>query len=439
MLYAAVYEKDVEQHIFSLSSTVGSQTIWIIISLVSFWLVVNIDWKMWNTFAYPLFGISIAMLVLVLLVGVEVKGARSWFRIGSFSFQPAEFAKLTTTLALASYLSYYKCDLSKTRPQLIALSLVFIPILLTLLQPDAGSALIFTSFGIVLYREGLSPIYYYIAFALAMTFILTLIYSPLVMIPILLGVVAVIYISQLSKKRYPILILISFIALNFFLWDWLTPKIAIGLDALAIIAASVYMWKERMRQLVTVLLSSVVLLSIISFGTNYMFQNVLKPHQRDRINVWLKPQECDPRGSLYNIRQSKTAIGSGGLTGKGYLSGTMTELNHVPEQTTDFIFSIIGEEQGFIGVLSIIFLYAFLIYRIILIGERARNLFIRRYAYGLGGILFFHFFINIGMTMGICPVVGIPLPFLSKGGTALFFFSIMLAILVKMDYSRLKE
>ena len=446
MLFAAVYEKDVDPEIFSLHSVVGSQTIWIIISLVSFWLVSHVDWKVWNTFAYPLYGIAIALLILVLIVGSEIKGARSWFRIGAFSFQPAEFAKLATSLSLAAYLSYYKCDLRKRRPQLIALSIVFIPVLLTLLQPDAGSALIFLSFGIVLYREGLSPVYYYIAFSLAITFILTLIFNPWVMMPILMAVIGVLYIFQLNKKQTATLIFLGFLALNIFVWSGLSPKInvdltkvTVAIDFVALLIGSYYLWIKRLRQIVTIMLPSLIILSMISFGTNYMFNNILKPHQRDRINVWLKPHECDPRGSLYNIRQSKTAIGSGGFSGKGYLKGTMTELNHVPEQTTDFIFSIIGEEQGFIGVLSIILLYALLIYRIILIGERSRNLFVRRYAYSLAGILFFHFFINIGMTMGICPVVGIPLPFLSKGGTALLFFSIMIGILIKMDYSRLKE
>lgn len=446
MLYAAVYEKDVDPQIFSLNSTVGSQTIWIIISFVAFWLVSNIEWKLWNTFAYPLYGIAIALLILVLIVGVEIKGARSWFRLGAFSFQPAEFAKLATTLALASYLSYYKCDLRKRRPQLISLALIIVPILLTLLQPDAGSALIFTSFGILLYREGMSPVYYYVAFALALTFIFTLMFNPYVVIPLLIVVILVIYIIQLNKKQTPLILFLLLIAFHIIAW-WKLPAyeikylnlIIIGIDLFALLVGSYIMWGKRLRQTVTILLPSLVILSIISFGTNYMFNNILKPHQRDRINVWLKPQECDPRGSLYNIRQSKTAIGSGGFTGKGYLKGTMTELNHVPEQTTDFIFSIIGEEQGFVGVLTIILLYSLLIYRIILIGERARNLFIRRYAYGLAGILFMHFFINIGMTMGICPVVGIPLPFLSKGGTALLFFSIMLGILIKMDYSRLKD
>lgn len=439
MLYAAVYEKDVDPEIFNMRSIVGSQTIWIIISFVSFWLVTLIDWKLWNTFTYPLYGIALGLLFLVLIFGTEIKGARSWFRFAGLSFQPAEFAKLATTLALAAYLSYYKCDLRKIRSQLIALGIIALPIFLTLLQPDAGSALIFMSFGILLYREGLPNVYYHIVFGLACTFILTLMFNPLVTIAVAVFGIALIYLSQLNKKRLPLIVILALILLNIFLWSRLSPKIMVIADIVLLAGFSSFMWAQRQRQLVTLLMSSIALITAISFGTNYLFNNVLKKHQQDRINVWLKPQECDPRGALYNIVQSKIAIGSGGIAGKGYLKGTMAELDHVPEQTTDFIFSIIGEEQGFIGSFSIIIFFSLLIYRIIILGERAKNLFIRRYAYGLAGILFFHFFINIGMTMGICPVIGIPLPFLSKGGTSLFFFSIMIGILVKMDQSRLQE
>lgn len=455
MLYAAVFEKGVDPKIFSIQSTVGSQTIWIIISIIVFWLISNLDWKLWNTFAYPLYGISIALLIGVLIFGVEIKGARSWFRFGSISFQPSEFAKLTTALALAAYLSYYKSDLRKRRSQLITIGIIGLPMVLILLQPDAGSAFIFLAFSILLYREGLSPVFYYIGFSLITAFILTIIYGPLVVISVFMVVVAAVFVSQLYKKLNGIITILGFIIVNILLWK-LTGEngnsrifsslsmdhLRIGLvslNTIALLAGAYYLWTKRQRQLVTILLSGMVVITLVSFGSNYFFKNVLKPHQQDRINVWLKPSECDPRGSLYNIIQSKTAIGSGGFAGKGYLNGTMAELNHVPEQTTDFIFSIVGEEQGFIGVASIIILFGLLIYRIILIGERARNLFIRRYAYGLAGILFLHYFINIGMTMGICPVIGIPLPFLSKGGTALLFFSIMIGILVKMDHSRLKN
>ncbi len=439
MLYAAVYEKDVDPQIFSMSSIVGSQTIWIIISFVSFWLITLIDWKLWNTFTYPLYGLALGLLFFVLIFGTEIKGAKSWFRFGALSFQPAEYAKLATALALAAYLSYYKCDLRKLKSQLIAVGIIALPIFLTLLQPDAGSALIFMSFGILLYREGLPIIYYYIAVGLIGTFILTLMYNPWTTIITACFIISLIYLIQLNKKRITLLLFLACLVANIVLWSKIPASYLLLGDIVLVLAFSVYMWTQRQRQLVTILVPALLLVASISFGTNYIFNNILKKHQQDRINVWLKPQECDPRGALYNIVQSKIAIGSGGVAGKGYLKGTMTELDHVPEQTTDFIFSIIGEEQGFIGSFSIIIFFSLLIYRIIILGERAKNLFIRRYAYGLAGILFFHFFINIGMTMGICPVIGIPLPFLSKGGTSLFFFSIMIGILVKMDQARLQE
>ena len=439
MLYAAVYEKGVDANIFSFGSIVGSQGIWIVISFVTFWLVTLFDWKLWNTFTYPLFGIAMALLILVLIFGTEIKGAKSWFRIAGFSFQPSEFAKLATTLALAAYLTYYKCDLRKIRSQFIVIGIISLPIFLTLLQPDAGSALIFTSFGILLYREGLPNVYYHIVFTLAATFIITLMFDPWVTIATAITGASLLYISQLARKANSLIVLLLLFIANILLWSRLPHYMIIAGDLVLLLIGSYLMWMQRQRQLVTLLIPAVLLVGLISFGTNYLFDNVLKKHQQDRINVWLKPGECDPRGALYNIVQSKTAIGSGGIVGKGYLKGTMSELDHVPEQTTDFIFSIIGEEQGFVGSFTIIVLFSLLIYRIIILGERAKNLFIRRYAYGLAGILFFHFFINIGMTMGICPVIGIPLPFLSKGGTALFFFSIMIGILVKMDKSRLQE
>jgi len=181
-----------------------------------------------------------------------------------------------------------------------------------------------------------------------------------------------------------------------------------------------------------------ILLMLFSFGTKFAFDNFLKPHQQDRLNVWLNPSKSDPQGSLYNIIQSKTAIGSGGVRGKGFLKGTMTKLNYVPEQTTDFIFSTIGEEQGFIGVVGIVILYTILLYRITIIGERAKHKFIQFYAYSIAGILFLHYFINIGMTMGLMPVIGIPLPFISKGGSSLLVFSVMLGALLRMDLARIR-
>lgn len=453
MLYAAVYEDGVSSNPFSPQSPLFTQSIWIVISFVAFWLVSNIDWKIWNTIAYPLYGFAIFLLIAVFLFGPEIKGARSWFRIGSFSFQPSEFAKLATSLALAAYLGYYKTDLRKARSRAIAFGIILLPMALVILQGDPGSASIFFALSIVLYREGLNSGFFVAGLSVFLAFTLTIIFEPLIVIPLFTAAVGLAFLTQVKNKPRGLLIIAALLIIHLFFWNFPITEYSffenisattmkstlLIIDFLLIAGAAIYLWSRRARQLVTVLIPALMIISCISIGTNYIFNNVLKPHQQDRINVWLKPSECDPRKSLYNIIQSKTAIGSGGLTGKGYLNGTMTELDHVPEQTTDFIFSIVGEEQGFLGVASIILLFGLLIYRIINIGEKAKNSFIRRYAYAIAGILFFHVFINIGMTMGICPVIGIPLPFLSKGGTALLFFSIMIGILVKMEHSRLQN
>jgi rod shape determining protein RodA len=450
MLYAAVYEDGVSFNPFSRESPLFTQTIWIILSFVAFWLVSNLDWKIWASIAYPIYGLAIVLLIAVILFGPEIKGARSWFRIAGFSFQPSEFAKLATALALSAYLSVYNCDLRKIKSRAIAFGIIILPMALIVIQGDPGSASIFLAFGFVLYREGLNSSFFIAAISLFLAFVLTIMFEPLIVIPLFIAAVGLVFLSQLRNKRTGIIIFLSAFALHILLWNFplesyeffeniSRKSILISLlciDIVGISVASFYLWSKRSRQLVTILMPALILISGISVGTNYIFNNLLKPHQQDRINVWLKPSECDPRKSLYNIIQSKTAIGSGGLVGKGYLNGTMTELDHVPEQTTDFIFSIVGEEQGFLGVLSIILLFGVLIYRIIMIGEKAKNLYVRRYSYAIAGMLFFHVFINIGMTMGICPVIGIPLPFLSKGGTALLFFSIMIGILVKMEHSR---
>ncbi len=453
MLYAAFYEEGMSRNPFSTASPLFTQSVWIVISFTAFWLVSNIDWKIWNTIAYPLYGFAIFLLIAVYLFGPEIKGARSWFRFAGFSFQPSEFAKLATALALAAYLSYYKCDLRKWKSRLIAFGIIVLPMALIVLQGDPGSATIFLALSLVLYREGLNIGFFIAAVSLFLAFVLTIMYEPLIVIPLFMAAIGLVYVANLKYKRNGLILVIGLILTHLFIWNFPIENYSffdnvsrrsilitlLIVDVLVLIVFSIYMWSKRMRQLVTILAPAIVLLSLISVGTNYFFNNVLKPHQQDRINVWLKPSECDPRKSLYNIIQSKTAIGSGGLTGKGYLKGNMTELDHVPEQTTDFIFSIVGEEQGFLGVFTIILMFGILIYRILSIGEKAKNLFVRRYAYAIGGMLFFHFFINIGMTMGICPVIGIPLPFLSKGGTALLFFSVMIGILVKMEYSRLQS
>jgi len=438
MLYATVYTEENPKAYLDLSTTIGKQSLWIGISLVTFIIVYAIDWKVWNTFAYPLYIGSIILLVLVLLIGSEIKGARSWFTFARVGFQPSEIAKFGTALAVSSYLSLYKTDIGLRKTLLTALGILFVPILLILLQPDAGSAIVFSSILIVFYKKGLSELYFILGFAAISIFILSLIYDPQVVTlsVALIGTAVMIYNMAGSYRSIIFFIVLAAVAIILFVKG-------LSLYAFLLLAgvASYYLYyyfQERDLRIPTLTIPAVLLAALFSFGSRFAFDNGLEKHQQERINVWLNPEKCDPRGSLYNIIQSKLAIGSGGFEGKGFLQGNMTKLNFVPEQTTDFIFSTVGEEQGFIGTLGVIFLFTLLLVRIVIIAERAKNEFISNYAYCVAGIIFIHFFVNVGMSVGLMPVIGIPLPFLSKGGSALLGFTIMIAALLKMDTARFR-
>ncbi|MCB0645331.1 MAG: rod shape-determining protein RodA [Saprospiraceae bacterium] len=436
MVYASTYDETIPYAFLDYHTEMGRQTIWTFIALVTFMAVMVIEWNFWNTFAYPIYAVSLILLVLVLFLGSEIKGARSWFSLGPGSFQPSEIAKLGTCLAVASYLSFNKHDLKSNKVLMTVIAIFMAPFLLIMLQPDLGSGLVFFSFFILLYRRGLPGIYYVVVLSMIAIFILSFILGPyLVMIftmlimfgifmytylpdirgiGIIAGVCAMTYMAKLS---------------NFEAGIWLTPLIA------NIVAVALLFIKKNFKVIAGI--GGLATMGIaMSWLTKWAFDTFLKPHQQDRINAWLRPDLCDPRGSLYNIIQSKMAIGSGGLDGKGFLNGEMTKLNYVPEQSTDFIFSTIGEEQGFVGTLSVIVLFTILLVRSVMVAERARLEFFRNYAYGVAGIIFIHVFVNIGMTIGLMPVIGIPLPFISKGGSSLVSFTILVAIMIKMDASK---
>ncbi len=436
MLYATDHKQGAES--FEMTASFSRQMIWVGVSLLVFFLVLVIDWKVWFTFAFPIFGLSLLLLVVVLLFGHEVKGAKAWISLFGFGFQPGEFAKLGTCLALSSYISSVRFSHQNLRTTMIAIGIIIAPAFLILLQPDAGSAIVFGSFLIVLYRTGMTPAIYIFGFALILVFVFSLIYSPyLVMLALFIsGLLFFVYQFDDNKLLWLGAVVAAAIASGVLFFQGFRLVSLLGLSALLGVFM-VYHIQRRKSQFSLLLVGSVMLLSAFSFGSNYAFNKFLAPHQKDRINVWLQPEKTDPNGSRYNLIQSQVAIGSGGLQGKGFLNGTMTKLNYVPEQSTDFIFSTIGEEQGFLGSIGIVLLYTILLLRITQIGERSRHKFILHYAYGLAGILFFHYFINIGMTMGIMPIVGIPLPFISRGGSSLLIFSIMMAILLKMDMDRM--
>lgn len=433
MLYAVSYQGD-GGFWFDFNSIIGRQTIWLGVACICFIIFISLDWRTWSTLSFPIYILVVLLLLLVLLFGQEIKGARSWFYLMGYSFQPSEFAKIGTALALSSFLGQQNQNVNEVKSAVISFSIFLLPTILILLQPDAGTAIIFLAFMIPLFRAGLNPILYILVFSLAFIFIGTMIWSPysMLLVILLLSYASMIYNRKsLNQVSAPILLVLSlFVVASYKFLDY-------RYLLLCTLCAGFYfaftLYKEaKYKQLIVTFVFTLFSIAL-SFGTSWTFDNVLKPHQQNRINDWLRPELSDPRGSLYNIIQSKTAIGSGGFSGKGFLDGTMTKLNYVPEQSTDFIFSILGEEQGFIGSASIIILMTVLLFRITIIAERSTLPFIRYFGYSVAGIFFFHYFINIGMTMGIMPVIGIPLPLMSKGGSSLLSFFIMIAILLKMD------
>ncbi len=424
-----------------LNTSAGKQAIWLGICGLVFAFIMLFDHKFWQTFAYPIYGLSMLMLVLVLIFGTNIKGATSWFSFGGFSLQPSELAKVGTCLGVSAFLNTYSTDLRHPKAQLTALGLIALPVLLIMLQPDAGSALVFTSFLVVYFREGLNPIYYIVGIVGATLLILGFIYPPVQIIfgTVLAGaaVLAYYFSNNLRNYAWAAIALLAIAAYNLSGLGY--HLYLLGGAILFFLASGFIAYQQRNGRMAMLMAFFLILGSGLAFASNYAFNYVLKPHQQDRINVWLQPEKCDERGSLYNLTQSKAAIGSGGLEGKGFLNGTMTKLNYVPEQSTDFIFCTIGEEQGFVGTAGIILLYLLLLLRITVVAERQKSAFARHYAYCVAGILFIHIFINIGMTMGMTPIIGIPLPLISKGGSSLLGFTIMISILLKLDKHRFRH
>ncbi len=440
MMLISVGFSDVGREGFTvLEALQDSTTLFYGLALGAFSLGLIIDYKFWNSVAPIIYSIAIVLLLGVLIFGIEVKGATSWFSLGGFSFQPSELAKWSTLLLLSSYLGLAGVNIQQRRSLFIAIGIVVLPILLILLQPDAGSALVFTALGFVFYRAGLNPVVFLALFSLIGVVIGALLWGIALTVPIILLLSMLLLIVQ-HKQTTPFiavwaLLLLVFVAFGSYVETWY-----ITAALLAVFLAFAVYTAIRNRVQPVVMASLITLLAIVvAFGSDFGYNNILRPHQQDRINVWLHPEKCDPQGSLYNVIQSKTAIGSGGTLGKGFLQGTMTKLNYVPEQSTDFIYSTLGEEHGFIGSLGVMLLFLILLIRITVLAERSKNTFIQYYGYGIAGYLFFQIVVNIGMTMGLMPVIGIPLPFISKGGTALVIFSFMIGTFLRMDMDRNKR
>ena len=384
-IYSTCYIPDGSTPIFDFGQPYSKQMLWIGTSIVLATVILLIDSGIIQHYAYFFYLFCLLLMILVIFIGAEINGAKSWIKIGSFSLQPTEFMKVATALAMAKFMQEGKTANQRRYVWVAQIALITIPILVALLQHDAGSALVFFSFILLFYREGLSAEF------------------------LVLGIIAAIlaYITLKWNETYSIalitVVFIAFMILN-------------------------RTQKKKMRRNIIVYLASIVFV----FSVYFLYEHGLEPHQKQRIDTILG-KTSDPLGADFNLNQSKIAIGSGGFFGKGYLHGTQTKLNFVPEQSTDFIFCAIGEEWGFFGTLVVFGLFGALIFRILKLSEKQRNPFVHYYGYGIAGIFAFHFFINIGMTIGVLPIIGIPLPFISYGGSSLWAFTMMLFCFIKLN------
>ncbi len=381
---------DPDQSIIDFSTLYGKQLLWIALSSVIIIFILSIDSKFYERFSSVIYVLALLLLLGLLFFGKTINGQTAWYSFGSFSIQPAEFAKAAVGLAIAKYLSGLNVDIKKFKHQVSLFFILSLPIFLILLQPDAGSALVYFSFFIAFYREGLPSIYIWAGILAIILFATVLLIGSIYSAAILILILSCVIFFQVKRK------------------DKYLKTILVGLAALVFV-----------------------------FSVNYIYNNVLKPHQKERFEVLINPN-INKKSSGYNLFQSEVAIGSGGLTGKGFLKGTQKQGKFVPEQHTDYIFTTIGEEWGFLGSSVVIFLFVAFLSRILYLAERQKRTFSRVYGYGIFGILFIHFFVNIAMVTGLIPTIGIPLPFFSYGGSGLWGFTILVFIFLKLDADRIK-
>ena len=467
-IYASVHSSE-PSSIFDWNSRSGKQFVWMASALVIALIVLfAIPPRFYEGFSVPIYIFVTGLLVAVIFLGIEVKGSRSWFEFGPIRFQPAEVSKIATSLLLATYMSQLGYRIGRMKDFIITALLILLPMGIIVMQSETGSALVYVGFIFMLYREGLSGWLIFMIGMAILTFILTLTASPFAAILVLISVASLCICLYSGKFRWWLFLCVPLIILFAILPQLMQMLVEKMVDAETIAAIADNVEGVEMPFIMKieplhVLLGATVLslpfvafqafrerntfthLSIISFlagivlvfSTNFLFNDILQDHQRKRIEVLLGIKE-DPTGVGYNVNQSMIAIGSGGLTGKGYLNGTQTTYGFVPEQSTDFIFCTIGEEWGFLGSAFVILLYVFLIWRIISDAERSREGFTRIYGYCVACCIFMHLFINIGMTIGLMPVIGIPLPFISYGGSSLWGFTAMLFIFIALDRNEKK-
>ncbi|EJF11757.1 MULTISPECIES: rod shape-determining protein RodA [Pontibacter] len=391
-IYAVVYSPDNVVNIFSFDINSGRQLTFIATGVILMIVLLVVDYKVYEHLAFPIYGGIILLLLFTLAVANPVAGSRSWLDLGGgFRLQPAELAKFATALAISKYLSQVSLRQQKMKDQMILAAITFLPAVIIILQNETGSALVFGAFILAFFREGMSPLILIIGGSAAAIFILTL----------------------------------------------LVPKLYLLIGIAALMGLAMFLDYRLMRRFKTMIALFVLVIGMV-FSVDYFVNDVLQPHQQNRIKALINP-EADPLGYGWNVTQSKIAIGSGGFWGKGFLEGTQTKFDFVPEQSTDFIFCTIGEEHGWVGSTILIALFLLLMMRIVYIAERQKSVFGRTYGYCVVSVIFFHFVINVGMTIGLAPVVGIPLPFFSYGGSSLWSFTILLFILLAIDANRNRE
>lgn len=457
-IYAACYDYD-NAEIFNFSANHGKQIIWISTALILGAIILTIDSKFYSNIAYLFYVLMIILLIATIFLATDTKGSHSWLNFGAFKIQPAEFAKYATCLCLSAFLSKSQIDLRRNKDLMLAMGIILLPALIIIAQSETGSALVFFSFFILLFREGMNGMILILGVFAIVFFILVLRYNNLpdavvgVDVPELLGfilvfaiavITALIFLKIYTKDKTCML---TFLGINIGIYavgiilanfvpavkTWYFAALSIGISIIFL-----FIWGMVMHRQTYLLISAFLMFSIaLSGSADYAFNKILAPHQQIRIKIVLGLED-DPQGAGYNVRQSQIAIGSGGLTGKGYLNGTQTKLNYVPEQDTDFIFCTIAEEWGFIGSTLFIIIYATLMLRLIFLAERQRSAFSRIYGYGILCIFLFHFFINLGMVTGITPVIGIPLPLISYGGSSLWGFTLLLFTFIRLDANRME-
>lgn len=445
-----------EPDFFDFTTRAGKQLMWIGCSMILGFVLLMLEDRLYDTYAYLIYGFMILLLFGTIFNPHEIKGSRSWIVLGPVSLQPAEFAKFATALALGKYIGEYTFSMQRTRDMLTSLAIILVPMTLIILQKETGSALVYLSFFLMLYREGMTGAVLFSGVCAVVFFIVGLRFgavmmpdemttwgefSVLTLVILLASLLVRLYGTPHSRASlYIFWTGGGTILLGSLFSCYVIPFNVCHLQlwlcgALVAYLILVYL-RERLRNYLYVIVFTLCSVAFF-FSTDYVFNKVLEPHQKVRIEVLLGMKD-DPAGAGYNVNQSKIAIGSGGLFGKGFLNGTQTKLKYVPEQDTDFIFCTVGEEQGFVGSAAVILLFMALILRLIILAERQDTRFGRVYGYCVMGIFFFHLFINIGMVLGLTPVIGIPLPFFSYGGSSLWGFTILLFVFLRIDAAQEK-